>query len=195
MGDRRAADPGVEGAVAGRGYRMRLMRRRSPERRSTLLRLGRPEAEQGGVLGHFTSIYGHASTSPRSASWWLRPRRTGPRTWWCCGDAMALSCAAMRYPEGARERPVPRPGRCRPNRGGPTPSRRTPGSGRAAVAVHCTASYHRDVEEIAFLVRTLMPAQLRPRKLPAPALVAAVPRLARAPDYGPAASSSISRAA
>ncbi|MFG2716213.1 zeta toxin family protein [Streptomyces goshikiensis] len=57
-------------------------------------------------------------------------------------------------------------------------------------------SYRRDVEEIAFLARALMPARLRPRTLPAPAPVTAVPAVHKnGPGYGPAASSPFSRAA
>ncbi|WP_331747778.1 zeta toxin family protein (plasmid) [Streptomyces sp. NBC_00853] len=57
-------------------------------------------------------------------------------------------------------------------------------------------SYRRDVEEIAFMARALMPAQLRPRTLPVPVPVTAVPAVHKSgPGYGPAASSSFSRAA
>lgn len=151
MGDRRAADPGVEGAVAGRGYRMRLMRRRSPERRSTLLRLGRPEAEQGGVLGHFTSIYGHAEHFTALGELVAAAEENGAADlvvlWRRDGTVLCRNALSPREPGSGR---WPRPGRCRPNRGGPTPSRRTPGSGRCSsgCALYCVLSPRRGGDRV-----------------------------------------------
>lgn len=58
--------------------------------------------------------------------------------------------------------------------------------------------YRHDVEQIARLARTLMPAHLQPRRLAGPAAVAALPLPRAGQDadrYGPVASSSFNRAA
>ncbi|MGW7328141.1 zeta toxin family protein, partial [Streptomyces sp. NPDC054840] len=56
--------------------------------------------------------------------------------------------------------------------------------------------YRHDMEQIARLARSLMPARLQPRRLPGSAAVAALPLARESADcYGPVASSSFSRAA